>query len=106
MGGMAGMTNKGPSVKELTLMINSVLGQNVLTEQQLNHILQGAKKAHQQGGMNAVLDYLMRVTQADVGKQELKQFADSVRANPKMGMDILQGKRFPGPYGGRPRKQY
>ena len=43
--------------------------------------------------MGAVLDYLMRVTQADVSKQELKQFADSIRSNPKVGMDILQGKR-------------
>lgn len=104
MGGISGMTNMGPSVKELTQMINSVLGQNVLTEQQLNHILQGAKRAHQQGGMSAVLDYLMRVTQADVGKQELKQFADSVRANPKMGMDILQGRKSPGSVAKRPRK--
>jgi hypothetical protein len=98
------MTNRGPSVKELTQMINSVLGQSVLTEQQLNQILQGAKKAHQQGGMNAVLDYLMRVTHADVGKQELKQFADSVQSNPKMGMDILQGRRSPGSVGRKRRR--
>lgn len=85
-------------------MINSVLGQSVLTEQQLNQILQGAKKAHQQGGMNAVLDYLMKVTHADVGKQELKQFADSVQSNPKMGMDILQGRRSPGSVGRKRRR--
>ncbi|GAA5344069.1 hypothetical protein PLACP1_02290 [Planifilum fimeticola] len=104
MGGISGMTNKGPSVKELTQMINSVLGQSVLTEQQMNHILQGAKKAHQQGGMGAVLDYLMKVTQADVSKQELKQFADSIRSNPKVGMDILQGRRSPGTVGRKRRK--
>jgi hypothetical protein len=98
------MTNRGPSVKELTQMINSVLGQSVLTEQQLNQILQGAKKAHQQGGMNAVLDDLMKVTHADVGKQELKQFADSVQSNPKMGMDILQGRRSPGSFGRKRRR--
>lgn len=98
------MTNRGPSVKELTQMINSVLGQSVLTEQQMNNILQGAKKAHQQGGMSAVLDYLMKVTHADVGKDELKQFADSIRSNPKMGMDILQGKRSPGSIGRKRRR--
>jgi len=103
MGGL-GMTSKGPSVKELTQMINSVLGQSVLTEQQMNNILQGAKKAHQQGGMSAVLDYLMKVTQADVGKQELKQFADSVRTNPKLGMDILQGRKSPGTIGKKRRR--
>ena len=89
------MTNRGPSVKELTQMINSVLGQSVLTEQQLNQILQGAKKAHQQGGMNAVLDYLMKVTHADVGKQELKQFADSVQSNPEDGDGYSPGKAIP-----------
>jgi hypothetical protein len=87
------MAGKGPSVKEMTQLINSVMGQNVLTEQQLNQILQGAKKANERGGMPAVLDYLMKVTQADVEKEEISRFADIVQQNPQMGMDILNGKK-------------
>lgn len=95
------MAGNGPSIKELTQMINSILGQQVLTEQQLKNILEGAKKAGEKGGMSAVLDYLMHVTQADVEKKELQQFADSVRNNPQMGMDILHGRRKRPGGGGR-----
>ncbi|MBA4543660.1 MULTISPECIES: hypothetical protein [Thermoactinomyces] len=81
------------TVKDLVQMINSVMGQRVLTEQQMEQILAGAKRAHDRGGMNAVLEYLMKVTRADVDFKELKQFADSIRADPSLGMDILQGKK-------------
>ncbi|SMO59748.1 hypothetical protein [Melghirimyces algeriensis] len=87
------MAGKGPSTKEITQLINNVMGHNVLTEQQLNQIMKGAKRAHERGGMPAVLDYLMKVTQADVEKKEVEQFADTIQQNPKMGMDILYGKK-------------
>ncbi|SFI97006.1 hypothetical protein [Thermoflavimicrobium dichotomicum] len=87
------MPRQGPSIKDLTQMINSVMGHQVLTEQQLQKIMAGAKIAHQKGGMNAVLEYLMHVTQADVDKNELRSFADSIQKNPQLGMDILQGKK-------------
>lgn len=84
------------TLKELTDMINAVMGHRVLTEEQMQRIMRGAKKAYDQGGMVAVLEYLMKVTQANVDLNELKQFADTVRANPNLGMDILQGKKkFP-----------
>ncbi|PTM59975.1 hypothetical protein [Desmospora activa] len=87
------MAGEGPSVKQLTEMINSMMGQRVLTEQQLNQILAGAKRANERGGMGAVLDYLMKVTQADVEKGELQDFAQDIKRNPQLGMDFLQGKR-------------
>ncbi|MBA4492815.1 hypothetical protein ACFO25_09005 [Paenactinomyces guangxiensis] len=87
------MTGNGPSIKDLANMINNVMGYKVLTEQQMEQIMQGAKRANDRGGMGAVLDYLMKVTQADVDKSELKQFAEQVKANPRTGMDILQGKK-------------
>ncbi|MBN2908952.1 hypothetical protein JQC72_05365 [Polycladomyces sp. WAk] len=95
------MAGREPSIRELTHMINSILGQQVLTEQQLQGILEGARRAGERGGMSAVLDYLLHVTQADVDKKELQQFADSVRSNPQMGMDILHGKRKRPGGGGR-----
>ncbi|MDR6227426.1 hypothetical protein [Desmospora profundinema] len=87
------MAGKGPSVKQMTEMINNMMGQRVLTEQQLNQILAGAKRANERGGMSAVLDYLMKVTQADVEKGELQDFAKDVQRNPQLGMDLLEGKR-------------
>lgn len=87
------MPGKGPSTKEMVQMINNVMGHNVLTEQQLKQILQGAKRAHERGGMPAVLEYLMKVTQVDMDRGELEQFADTIQKNPQLGMDILHGKR-------------
>lgn len=82
----------GPSFKDLTNMINSVMGQDVLTEKQMEQIMNGAKKANDRDGIDGVLNYLMKVTQADVDKGELKEFADQVQEDPSLGLDILQGK--------------
>ena len=82
-------------MKQLADMINGIIGRNVLTEHQLQQIMNGAQKANQQGGMNAVLDYLLKVTQANVDKKELKRFADQIQANPQLGMEILKGKQQP-----------
>lgn len=89
------MSRKGPSLKDLTQMINTVMGQPVLSEKQMERIMHGAKKAHDQGGMDAVLEYLMKVTQADVDFGELKNFANQIQKNPRKGLDILKGKKQP-----------
>lgn len=85
--------NQGPPMKNLAQMINNIMGHRVLSEQQLNRIMEGAKKVYEKGGMPAVIQYLMRVTQADVDAQELTQFAENVKNNPQLGMDILEGKK-------------
>ncbi|MBD1370917.1 hypothetical protein IC620_00890 [Hazenella sp. IB182357] len=85
--------NENLSMKDLTQMINGIMGQKVLSEQQLERIMDGAKLAHQKGGMPSVLEYLMKVTQADVDMKDLKKFADDVQHNPNMGMDILKGNK-------------
>ncbi|WP_044642184.1 hypothetical protein [Risungbinella massiliensis] len=87
------MSQQNGDLKSLTNMINSFLGTRVLSEQQLNVIMQGAKTAFDRGGMPAVIEYLMKVTQADVDKNELTRFAENVRKNPQIGKDILDGKR-------------
>lgn len=87
------MTGKGPSMRDLAHMINAIMGKSVLSESKMEQIMQGAKRAHDRGGMDAVLEYLMKVTQADVDFGELKKFANQVQKNPQKGLDILQGKR-------------
>lgn len=89
------MSNQGLSMKQLAEMINGIMGRNVLSERQLQQIMEGAKRANREGGMSAVLDYLLRVTQADVDKGDLKRFADQIQANPQLGMDILKGRKRP-----------
>jgi hypothetical protein len=79
------------SNKEMTRMINSLLGQKVLTEAQLKKIQKGAKQAYHKGGMNGMIRYLMRVTGADVDPNELRAFADLIQSNPQVGKNILEG---------------
>jgi hypothetical protein len=80
-----------PSTKELTRMINSVLGQKVLTEHQLEQIQKGAMQAYRKGGMDGMIWYLMHVTGADVDPNEMRKFADFIRSNPQVGKNILEG---------------
>ena len=87
------MSCKIPSIKDLTNMINGVMGHEVLTEEKLEQIIKGAKKANEEGGMSQVLDYLIKVTQADVSKDDLQEFAEKVKSDPSLGMDILLGKK-------------
>ncbi|WP_139279002.1 hypothetical protein [Seinonella peptonophila] len=87
------MENREMTMKQLTEMINSVMGQQVLSEDQFKQIMDGAAKARDHGGMGAVLEFLMKVTQADVDFQELEQFANQVQTNPQMGLDILKGEK-------------
>lgn len=86
------MSNE-PNLKQLTNMINAVMGQRVLSEEQLGQIMAGAKRAFDRGGMPLVVEYLMKVTQADVDKDEVTQFAETIQANPQLGRDILEGKK-------------
>lgn len=85
--------SKEPTLGQLTNMINAVMGQKVLSEEQLGQIMDGAKRAFDRGGMPLVIEYLMKVTQADVDKNEVEQFAETIRANPQLGKDILEGKK-------------
>ena len=53
--------------------------------------MEGTKKEYDKGGMGAVIDYLMKVTQVeDVDKEELLKFAESIKDNPAKGFDILK----------------
>lgn len=97
------MDKNNMTMKQLTQMINGVMGQNVLTEEHLKKIMDGAVKAKEHGGMGSVLEYLMKVTQADIDSQDLAKFANQVQANPQMGLDILKGqKKAPMP---KPKKK-
>lgn len=90
------MEEKQVNVEQLTQMINAVMGKEVLTAEKLRKILNGAVKAREHGGMDAVWEYLLKVTQADVDPQEIQQFANQVQSNPQLGMEILSGnKRAP-----------
>lgn len=81
-----------PSTKQLAQWINQVMGQDVMSQSKLEHILRNAKKAHDRNGINGMLDYLQHVTNAPVSKQELRQFGRSVKenGNPKQAMKSLK----------------
>jgi len=66
------------------------MGRSVITEEQLSKIIGEARRAHERGGMEAVFDYLLRVTQADVDRDSLRGFAEQVRRDPQKGVSMVK----------------
>lgn len=70
--------SKQRDIKQMSQLINEVMGENVMSPNKLNKILHGAKKAHDKHGMDGMLKYLRHITKAPASMQELREFAQSV----------------------------
>lgn len=81
--------NRG-TIREVASWVNSIMGRSVITEEQLSKIIGEARRAHERGGMEAVFDYLLRVTQADVDRDSLRGFAEQVRRDPQKGVSMVK----------------
>ena len=85
-----------PSKKDFANLINSVLGQNVMTEQKLEQILQEAKKANATKGPEGLFDYLRELTNAPVNNEQVRSIADMVRKSggPDQALKTLKEKKL------------
>lgn len=85
-----------PSKKDFAQLINSVLGENVMTEQKLDRILREAKKANKERGAEGVFDYLRKITNAPVTNDEIKNIADMVKnsGGPQQALDQLKRQKI------------
>lgn len=68
-----------PSKKDFANLINSVLGQNVMTEKKLERILQEAKHANDTKGAEGLFNYLRELTNAPVSNDQVRSIADMVK---------------------------
>lgn len=68
-----------PTKKDFANLINSVMGQDVMTEQKLDRILQEAKQANKTRGPEGLFDYLREITNAPVSNDQIRDIANVVK---------------------------
>lgn len=68
-----------PTKKDFANLINSVLGQDVMTEQKLDRILREAKHANDTQGPDGLFNYLRELTKAPVSNDQIRSIADMVK---------------------------
>ena len=90
------MANKKPTKKDFVDLINTVMGQNVMTEDQLTQFLNNAKKAKDTRGTEGLLEYVQKVTKAPDSKDQLSRLSDEIQksGNPAKAIDFLQKEKL------------
>lgn len=68
-----------PTKKDFANLINSVLGEDVMTEQKLDRILREAKQANDSQGSDGLFDYLRELTNAPVSNDQIRNIANMVK---------------------------
>lgn len=85
-----------PSKKDFANLINSVVGQDVMTEQKLDRILQEAKKVNDTKGSEGLFDYLRELTNAPVNNDQIRGIADIVKnsGGPDQALETLKSQKL------------
>lgn len=85
-----------PSKKDFANLINSVMGQDVMTEQKLDRILREAKRANDTKGSEGLFDYLRDLTNAPVNNDQIRNIADMVKhsGGPDQALDTLKKQKL------------
>jgi len=85
-----------PTKKDFVDLINTVMGQEVMTEEQLSKFLHDAKQIHTSKGTEGLLQYIQKVTNAPTNQSQLKKLADQIQqtGNPGAALDFLKGEKL------------
>ncbi|WP_054950223.1 hypothetical protein [Numidum massiliense] len=85
-----------PSKKDFANLINSVLGQDVMTEKKLDRILYDAKRAKETRGTEGLFNYLRQITNAPVSNEQIKSIADMVKnsGGPDKALEALKNQKI------------
>lgn len=85
------MTDKKATKKDFVNLINSVVGENIMTENQLSQFLSEAQKINSTKGTEGLLDYVKKTTNAPASDNQLKGLANNIKktGNPGSAVDYL-----------------
>ena len=85
-----------PSKKDFADLINSVVGQEIMTEQKLDRILRDAKKANETKGPEGLFDYLRQITNAPVSNDQIRGIAEMVKKSggPEQALETLKKQKL------------
>ena len=88
------MNEKKPSKKDFAELINKITGQDSMTEEKLDKILEESKKSYKKDGMSGVLKYLRDITQAPVSDEWMDQLLQKLMT--KQGLkDVVEKYNIP-----------
>lgn len=90
------MSQRKPTQKDFVDLINSVMGKNVMTEDQLMKFLHDAKHVKDNRGTEGLLEYVQRVTNAPASQSQLKKLADKIKETGNVGsaLDYLKSEKL------------
>lgn len=90
------MAEQKPTKKDFVDLINTVMGNEVMTEDQLTHFLNEAKKVNDTRGTEGLLQYIQKVTHAPASQDQLKRLADTIQetGNPISALDFLKNEKL------------
>ena len=90
------MADQKPTKKDFVNLINTVMGQEVMTENQLTDFLDNAKKINDSKGTEGLLEYVKQVTNAPASKDQLRELANRIKktGNPIEALDFLKSEKL------------
>ena len=90
------MADQKPTKKDFVDLINTVMGHEVMNEDQLSRFLEEAKRAKDSKGTEGLLDYVQRVTNAPTSKDQLRRMADQIQKTGNVGsaLDFLKDEKL------------
>lgn len=90
------MTNQRPTKKDFADLINTVMGRQVMTEQQLDQFLHEAKRVKDNQGTDGLVEYIQKITNAPASKDQLKGLAEQIQKTGSAGsaLDFLMKERL------------
>ncbi|MFV9511317.1 hypothetical protein [Tepidibacillus sp. LV47] len=90
------MADQRPTKKDFVDLINSVMGREVMNEDQLSRFLEEAKKVKETKGTEGLLEYVQRVTNAPTSKDQLRRMAEEIQKTGSVGsaLDFLKNEKL------------
>lgn len=90
------MTEKKPTQKDFVNLINSVLGENVMTENQLSQFLNEAHRIKETKGTEGFLEFVKNTTNAPASDSQLKGLANNIKktGDPISAVDYLINEKL------------
>lgn len=90
------MADQRPTKKDFVDLINSVMGREIMNEDQLTNFLNDAKKVNDTKGTEGLLEYIQNVTNAPASKDQLSRLAKEIEhtGNPISAIDFLKNEKL------------
>lgn len=90
------MPEQKPTKKDFVDLLNSVMGKEVMTENQLTRFLNEAKHVNDTQGTQGVLEYIQQVTNAPASKDQLSKLAKKIKqtGDPGVAIDFLKDEKL------------